>query len=444
MNACRMTMPTGLGLRGWLLLVVALVLGVGALFLVWMWPAGPLALEDSTPVDLKDPALVARGRYLARVGNCAACHTARGGAPYAGGRGMATPFGTVYSSNLTPSPEGLGGWGASDFWRAMHHGQSRDGRWLYPAFPFPNMTHVTRTDSDALFAYLQSLPAVAQSRPAHRLAWPYNTQVALKVWRTLYFRVSAAPASASGESAIRDGAARGAYLVRGLGHCSACHAPRDAWGGGTDMLALSGGLIPTQNWYAPSLTDPGEAGVQDWPAEAIVALFRGGRSGMAQVTGPMAEVVQHSTQYWSDTDLRAMAAYLKQLPRMARAVPSSLVEARPGTAGWKLYGDHCAACHGERGEGVRGNAGDFAYPPLTGNRAVTMASPANLVQLVLQGGFAPSTGTHPRPFGMPPFVLKLSDADIAAVLTHVRTSWGNRGLPVSELMVQQLRGVAAP
>lgn len=434
----------GAARRGGWLPVAAWVLPVVALAIGLAWPATPVAIEKAAPVDLKDPVLIERGRYLATVGNCAACHTARGGTPYAGGRGIDTPFGTVYSSNLTPSPEGLGGWSADDFWRALHYGQSRDGHWLYPAFPYPNTTHVTRADADALFAFLQNLPAVAQPRPAHALAWPYSTQAALGVWRFLYFKAGAAAASAGGDAPTRDPVARGAYLVRGLGHCSACHAPRDAWGGNADMLALSGGQMPLQNWYAPSLTDPGEGGVQDWPLEDIVTWFLEGRSGSALATGPMAEVVQHSTQHWHADDLLAMAQYLKQLPRTAGPTTRVAAQTRPDIAGARLYKAHCATCHGEQGEGVRGRDGAFAYPPLAGNRAVTLASPANLVQMVIGGGFAPSTAAHPRPFGMPPFVLKLSDADIAAVLTHLRTSWGNAAAPVSELMVQQLRGATVP
>jgi len=428
--------------RGRLLPVLALLLLLGGL-LTWLsWPATPIAVRTSATTPATDSTTVERGRYLATLGNCQLCHTPRGGVPYAGGRGIATPFGTIFSSNLTPSPAGLGAWSADDFWRALHHGQSRDGRWLYPAFPYNNTTHITRPDSDALYAYLRSLPPQATPTPAHQLDWPYSTQAALKVWRALYFEEGSTTPTAERDS--NQEVQHGAYLVRGLGHCSACHAPRNALGASSNMLDLAGGLIPVQNWYAPSLTNPTEAGVQDWTLDDIVALFQSGRAGNVLVTGPMAEVVQHSTQHWSAADLRAMALYLKQLPRTDTPVASTTTaSARLKGAGEQLYDKRCAQCHGEQGEGRRGTDGRFAYPPLAGNRAVTMASPANLVQIVLNGGFAPATPGHPRPFGMPPFVLNLSDGDVATLLTYIRTQWGNQAPPVSTLDVQQLRGTSA-
>ncbi len=374
------------------------------------------------------PELLARGAYLARAGNCAACHTTRGGTPYAGGRGIDTPFGAVYSSNLTPDVRtGIGSWSAAEFWRALHNGRSKDGRLLYPAFPYPSYTSVTRADSDALYAYLHSLPATAQPATPHALRWPFNQQAALAVWRALYF----SPSSFQPEPAQSAEWNRGAYLVRGLGHCGACHTARNALGGTDERLDLAGGLMPVQNWYAPSLTSAQEASVHDWPLQDTVRLLQTGIAPQGSVRGPMAEVVQQSTQYLSPQDLTAMAIYLKALPQTppqpARAAPST---PRNAEHGGKLYEQHCAQCHGAQGQGVAG-----AYPPLAGNRAVTMASTANLVHAVRNGGFAPSTAGNPRPFGMPPFVLVLSDADIAAVLTHIRTSWGNQAAGVTELEV---------
>lgn len=374
------------------------------------------------------PGLLARGAYLARAGNCAACHTTRGGTPYAGGRGIDTPFGVVYSSNLTPDVRtGIGSWSAVEFWRALHNGRSKDGRLLYPAFPYPSYTTVTRADSDALYAYLHSLPATSQPATPHALRWPFNQQAALAVWRALYF----APASFQPEAAQSAEWNRGAYLVRGLGHCGACHTARNALGATNDQLDLAGGLIPVQNWYAPSLTSVQEASVHDWPLEDAVRLLQTGVTPLATVLGPMAEVVQQSTQYLTPQDLTAMATYLKALPQTPLE-PRRDVAAMPRNVerGAKLYDQHCAQCHGAQGQGVAG-----AYPALAGNRAVTMASTANLVHAVRNGGFAPATAGNPRPFGMPPFVLVLSDADIAAVLTHIRASWGNQAAAVTELEV---------
>jgi mono/diheme cytochrome c family protein len=383
--------------------------------------------------------VIARGAYLARAGNCQACHSARGGEPYAGGRAIETPFGTVFSSNLTPDAEhGLGRWSAPQFWRAMHHGRSADGRLLTPAFPYDNTTLVSRADSDALYAYLRSLAPVAQAVRPHELRFPFNTQVALAVWRALYFEPREFQADAS-QSADWN---RGAYLVQGLGHCNACHASRNALGATHGPLDLGGGLIPVHNWYAPSLADGREAGVADWDRAEIVALLKTGAvsraSGLVTASGPMGEVVLRSTQHLSDADLGAMATYLQTLGARADASQTAAPEARqakPHARGEKLYVDHCAACHGDRGEGVPG-----AYAPLAGNRAVTMGVPANLVRIVLEGGFAPDTPGHPRPFGMPPFGQTLDNEELAALLTHVRTSWGNQGTAVSALQVNRYRG----
>ena len=411
-------------------LLVALVVG---------WFEWRVDSTGSMPVARAAPeaALVARGAYLARAGNCVGCHTARGGTPYAGGRGIDTPFGTVYASNLTPhDATGLGRWSVGHFWRALHNGRSRDGRLLYPAFPYPNYTRITRADADAIHAYLQSLPAVAQPNRPHALRFPYDTQAALAVWRVLYFRPGRFEPTRARPAAWN----RGAYLVQGLGHCNACHASRNALGATRGTLDLGGGLIPVQNWYAPSLTSTQEAGVHGWEAAQIVRLLQSGVAAGASVLGPMAEVVAGSTQHLSDTDLQAMADYLKSLPQSAARTDEVLrADTRTLDHGATVYDRQCVQCHGEQGEGVAG-----AYPRLAGNRAVTMDSPANLVHVVLEGGFPPATPGNPRPFGMPPLATLLSDDDIAAVLSFIRSSWGNRADPVTAYEVSRYRNRRAP
>ena len=422
----------------------------------WVWLLNTRDEPDLTSLALTavpDIAMVQRGAYLARVGNCMACHTARGGASYAGGRGIVTPFGTVYTSNLTPdNATGIGSWSPAHFWRAMHNGRSKDGRLLYPAFPYTSYTQVTREDSDALLAYLKSLTPVTQANQTHALRFAYKSQAALAVWRALYFSPGAYKPDASHDAAWN----RGAYLVNGLGHCSACHTARNALGA-TDGPDLGGGLIPVQNWYAPSLTSPHEAGMGDWSEQEIVRLLKDGVSPRASVNGPMTEVVLGSTQYLNPQDLSAMAVFLKSLSSASSAAPagtvsslsshsdiavmatspSALAGAVPKAVaayGAKLYEQHCAQCHGDNGKGVPN-----AYPALAGNRAVLMSQTSNLVQIVLNGGYAPATQGNPRPFGMPPFVLVLGDSDIAAVLTHIRMSWGNQASVVSPLDVNRIR-----
>ena len=421
----------------------AVVLAAGAAVVLWM-----LNVRDEVNVNIPvalapSGSLIERGAYLTLAGNCMTCHTARGGQKYAGGLGIQTPFGTLFTSNLTPDANtGIGSWSSAHFWRAMHNGRSKSGRLLYPAFPYTSYTRVTREDSDAMFAYLRSLPAVNQPNQPSTLRFPFNTQAALAVWRALYFTPGVHQPDASRTAQWN----RGAYLVTGLGHCSACHSPRDALGGIRHSLALAGGLIPMQNWYAPSLASPQEAGVRDWNRDDIVSLLKNGVAPGASVSGPMAEVVLRSTQHLSPQDLGAMAEYLKALPDATAnpEPPAPLAVSRTNASfntekAAKLYEQHCAQCHGDKGEGVAD-----AYPPLAGNRSVTMASTANLVQMVLGGGFSPATAGNPRPFGMPPFVLVLNDSEVADVITHIRTSWGNNASNITAMEVNRIRANQAP
>jgi len=380
---------------------------------------------------------IALGRYLALAGNCAGCHTARGGAPYAGGRAVETPFGNVYASNLTSDPAtGLGAWTAADFWRALHHGKSRDGKRLYPAFPYPNYTRVTRDDADALFAYLRTLAAVNQRNREHDLRFPYNQRWLLAGWRALYFKPGVYQ-TASGQDAEWN---RGAYLVQGLGHCNACHTGRDVLGGSNLKADLAGGMIPMLNWYAPSLTSDVEAGLGNWEVAHIVELLKVGVGARGSVYGPMAEVVYNSLQHLNDADVRAMAVYLKALPQTLAATDAG----GPGVAprelqsvmalGSELYERHCADCHGAEGAGR-----PPVYPPLAGNRSLTMRPAVNSIRMVLNGGFPPGTAGNPRPYGMPPFRPTLNDDEVAAVVSYIRNSWGNRAGLVSPLEVDRFR-----
>jgi len=382
---------------------------------------------------------LARGAYLARAGDCMACHTARGGKPYAGGRAIATSFGTLYAPNITADKEtGLGNWSARDFWRALHHGKSKDGSFLYPAFPYPNYTKITRTDADALFAYLQTVTPVSQASQEHALRFPYNYRILLAGWRALYFTAgSYAPQTAQSVEWNR-----GAYLVQGLGHCSACHTTRNAFGASVDKSDLAGGLIPIMNWYAPSLTSDAEAGLGNWEIGHIAALLKTGVSPRSTVFGPMAEVVSQSLQHLNDADIQAMAVYLKSLPQtdpppaLETAQPDKATADRLLQAGGKIYEQHCAECHQANGQGIAP-----AYPPLNGNRALTMGSAVNPIHMVLNGGFPPSTTGNPRPYGMPPFGQALNDQEVAAVVSYIRNSWGNRAGFVAPQEVNRYRSI---
>ena len=381
-----------------------------------------------------------QGEYLARAGDCVACHTQPGDKLFAGGRAMPTPFGTLYSPNITPDDEtGIGKWTADEFYRMMHTGRSRDGSLLYPAMPYGAYTKVTRADSDAIFAYLRSVPPVHRPNRPHELRFPYNNRELLLGWRTLYFREGEYQADPARSVEWN----RGAYLVQGLGHCSMCHTAINALGGSSESKAFEGGLIPMQDWYAPSLTSNKEAGLGDWSIGDIADLLQKGVSHRGAVYGPMAEVVYDSLQYVSDDDVRAMAVYLKSLPQHGAESDhaASSVSGEEGKLlselGSKIYDAQCATCHGKRGEGKLPD-----FPPLANNQSIQMTSAVNPIRMVLNGGYAPGTAKNPSPYGMPPFAQSLSDEEVAAVVTFIRTAWGNHGTPVTAKQANALR--AAP
>jgi mono/diheme cytochrome c family protein len=378
--------------------------------------------------------VINRGEYLARAGDCVACHTAPGGKQFAGGRAMATPFGNLYVPNITADEEtGIGKYTPDEFYRMMHTGISRDGSLMYPAMPFASYTKVTREDCDAIYAYLMSVPPVKQENRKHELRFPYNKRELLIGWRALYFREGEYEPDPK-QSAQWN---RGAYLVEGLGHCAMCHTAINALGGSRESDALEGGMIPNQNWYAPSLTSNREAGLGEWSIKEITDLLQVGISNRGTVYGPMAEVVYNSLQYLSDEDVAAMAVYLKALPqRDTTVIPSSARLVAPSVMelGRTTYEKQCAVCHGAEG---KGNAP--VYPPLANNQSITMPSPVNSIRMVLNGGYPPGTKKNPRPHGMPPFAHILNDDEVAAVVTYIRVAWGNSGTPVTPAQANELR-----
>jgi cytochrome c553 len=400
--------------------------------------------QNNTPPSTALPTLspahaqVQRGAYLARIGNCAQCHTAPGGRPYAGARSIQTPFGTIFSSNLTAdATHGLGAWTQQDFWNALHEGKSKNGRLLYPAFPYTSYTHITRSDANALFAYFQSLAPVAQPNQPHQLSWPAKTTLGLWAWRWLFFSPAAT------EPPLE----RGEYLVRGLAHCNECHLPRNALGA-SQHKSLRDASMPDSAWVSPSLDPRNPNAASHWSEAELVRLLKTGVSPHGYAQGPMAEVVLHSTQYLEESDAQAIAKYLRRANTAAptpKPVPTATAQApnpnpnpkanvnalHPGA---RLYTQHCSQCHGVNGQGQAG-----AYPALAGNPRVTQANTQNLIQTLLYGGYPAATAGNPRPFGMPAFVLHLNDAQSAAVLSFVRSAWGNTAAPVATIDITQAK-----
>jgi mono/diheme cytochrome c family protein len=407
----------------------------------WLFAMALAAVVQASAVAQEQVAqnassMVSTGEYLARAGDCVACHTAPEGKLFAGGRAMPTPFGTLYTSNITSDLEtGIGKWSADQFYATMHTGRFPDGGLLYPAMPFGSYTKVTRKDSDAIFAYLKTIPSVRIERRAHDLRFPYNNRSLILGWRTLFFRDGEYKPDPTKSEEWN----RGAYLVEGLGHCGMCHTAINALGGSSESQAFEGGLIPMQNWYAPSLTSNKEAGLGDWSIKDISDLLRTGVSNRGAVYGPMAEVVYNSLQYLTDEDTRAMAVYLKGLAQ--GGAPETTVSRVPTaessllmSLGKAVYDAQCVSCHGSQGQGKPPH-----YPVLAGNQSIQMTSAVNAIRMVLNGGYPPGTAGNPMPYGMPPFAVSLSDNEIAAVVTYIRTSWGNRGSAVTASQANELR-----
>ena len=413
--------------------VRSIAIGLQLLFAM----AAQASAQSQTRAEDK-ASIIEKGEYLAQAGDCVACHTAPGGKLFAGGRAMPTPFGTLYTSNITPDRDtGVGKWTADQFYTMMHTGRSPDGGLLYPAMPFASYTKVTRADSDAIFAFMQSVPAVKLPNKPHELKFPYNNRSLILGWRTLFFTEGEFKPDPTKSSEWN----RGAYLVQGLGHCAMCHTAINALGGSSESAAFEGGLIPMQNWYAPSLTSNKEGGLGDWSIEDISDLLRTGISKRGAVYGPMADVTYNSLQYMTEADSRAMAIYLKTLaehsiPDAPRGTTTAQESSLLLRLGQTIYADKCASCHGGAGLGKPPH-----YPPLASNQSIQMSSAVNPIRMVLNGGYPPGTKGNPMPHGMPPFAQALSDDEVAAVVTYIRVSWGNHGAPVSAAEANALRSV---
>ena len=356
-------------------------------------------------------AQVARGEYLARAGDCISCHTAAGGAPFAGGYRLNTPFGYLLAPNITPDAEtGIGSWSADDFYRALHEGVNKGGEDMYPAMPYDFYTTVTREDSDAIYAYLRTVKPVRNAVDVNHLQFPFNQRVSMAAWRELYFTEQTFKADPAKSPAWN----RGAYLVEGLGHCSSCHSPRDRMGGIEKDKEFAGASI--DGWFALNLTSDIAAGLGRWtPAEIAAYLKSGTTKGKTTALGPMSEVVQNSTSHLTDADLAAMAQYLKSLPADSTLRAGRQILYPERQRGATLYLQYCSGCHQAKGQGVAGQ-----FPPLAGNPVVLAPDPANVFKAVLEG--IPAQGRY-KP--MPAFAPQLSDQQIADLVNYLRSSWGN-------------------
>lgn len=440
------------------ILIALIVLGVlAALALIYV-PFKPTPANEALAADWKAEA--GRGEYVMRASDCMACHTAKGGEPMAGGRGIESPMGTIWSSNITPDKEtGLGSWTLDQFRAAMVDGIGGHGQQLYPAMPYENYRFMKESDIRALFDYIQTeVKPVRNEVQATSLSFPFNMRFGIRAWNWQ---------ALSGDSDFKpmagdDQQIRGQYLVEGAGHCAACHSPRTAFmaQNGTrlsDSSFLTGGMV--DDWSAPALRGK-DSRAQKWSTEQLAAYLATGRNAHAVANGEMALVVEHSMQYMSDADLNAMARFLKTMDgQSADAAPEKVVtpgprstavskadEAGEATAkllksaspdmplGARLYLDNCAACHFVSGKGA-----PEIFPELQGNAMVLGKDASPLVSVILQGASSPATDRRPMHLVMQGYADRLTDGEVAALASFVRKGWGNQASDVSESQVSKVR-----
>ncbi|EHH67024.1 cytochrome c [Gluconobacter morbifer] len=402
-----------------------------------------------------DQSLIEKGHYLAAASDCAACHSTKGRPAYSGGTSFSLPIGKIYSTNITPDPDhGIGRYSEAEFARALRQGIRRDGATLYPAMPYPSYARLTDEDIQALYAYFHDgVKAAAVSPPSNEITWPLSMRWPLTFWRWMFAPAPAKAQTTTLKEYTDPQLARGAYLVEGPAHCGACHSPRaitmqeKALTSSESPQYLAGGA-EVDGWMPPSLRQEDRTGLGRWSEEDIVAFLKTGRNARSASFGSMTEAVMHGTQHLTDADLTAIAKYLLSLPPTRQgedkwqndpATANALHRADLSQRGAKVYVDRCAACHRTDGKGY-----PSVFPPLAGNPVVMGEDPASLVHIVQRGAALPGMEAAPSGFTMPSFGKKLSDEDIADVVTFIRQAWGNKAPAVSADDVRKLKASMPP
>lgn len=413
------------------------VLGIVPFAMGQMPPLPAHPSEEVTPTELlsrpinaatPNAAQLARGQYLVAAGDCMSCHLRKGGESFAGGLALKTPFGVIYTSNITPDQKtGIGSWNSDQFYRAMHDGKDDEGDNLYPAFPYPWFRLASREDDDAIFAYLKSVPAVNYTPPENQLPFPLSMRSLIAGWKLLFFEKH------EYQNVPRQSPEwnRGAYLVNGLGHCGGCHTPKNILGADRPGHKFYGGKL--DHWVAPDLTSNPRTGLGNWKVEDIAEYLATGRNALAGAGGAMADVITYSTSLMNDADRHAIATYLKS----QSASPGGTIAPPDPDAmrrGAEIYSDACTSCHLESGVGQ-----SRVFPPLGHDAMLQQDDPTSLEHIILGGSRIGTSASLPSPLTMPSFAWKLSDQEIADVSTFVRNSWGNQAGAVSAGAVRDLR-----
>jgi len=406
---------------------------------IWLCGLAALAVAGAAyaatgGVNTQDFKQVERGRHLAIAGDCAGCHTLPGSShDFAGGLPIETPFGMLLAPNITPdAATGIGAWSDDEFVNALTKGTGRNGTHLYPAMPYTYYTKLSRDDVLAIRAYLKTVPAVHHAVKSNQLPFPFNVRASLTGWDALFLKAGAF-------KPVPDKSAewnRGAYLVEGLAHCGMCHTPKNTLGGDKRHEALQGYAL--QGWFAPNITNDQRLGLGTWTAADIAEYLKTGHNRFSAASGPMGDVITHSTSQMTDADLHAIAVYLKDRPAPKEENPPAKPDTATVTIGGKIYADECSACHGRDGKGTPG-----LFPALAGSPAVRQNDPTSLMRVVLRGARSAGTDRAPTAPAMPSFGWLLNDAQVADLLTYVRNTWGNASTPVTADDVRKSRRALA-
>jgi mono/diheme cytochrome c family protein len=408
----------------------ALAVGAAALAALLGLTALDGSLHAAEQTDAQNFAQIERGRYLAEVADCVACHIEpTDNRPFAGGRPIETPFGIIVASNITPDRDtGIGAWSDDEFVAAVRRGVRRDGRLLYPAMPYPSYTKMSRDDVLAIRAYLNTVAPVRNAVEANQLPFPLNIRAGMRFWDGLYFTEGEFKPDPTRSDAWN----RGAYLVEGAAHCGTCHTPKTLLGGDKTSAALQGYAI--QGWFAPDITNDVRLGLGQWTTEDIVEYLRTGHNRFVAATGPMAEEITHSSSHMTDADLAAIAAYLKEQPSETHEITPVPADDPVMIAGGAIYRDLCSACHTVNGNGI-----PYLFPALANSPSVRSTDPTTVIRIILRGARSVATTSQPTAPAMPSFDWQLGDERVAAVATYIRNSWGSAAPAVSATEVGKVR-----
>ena len=433
------------------LAAVGIGVGIGGGHLLSQQRAAISADDAQKKFDLTDAELIKQGAYIARTADCVACHTAPGGQDYAGGLAMETPLGAIYSTNITPDPEtGIGNYSFADFKRAVKHGVTPDNRPLYPAMPYPSYVIMPDEDIAAMYAYFMSdVKPVVHKNGDSTIPWPLDMRWPMSWWQLLF----ASDRDFVADPRLSELENRGAYLIEGPGHCGACHTPRGLAYEEKSMAMkdhdvnnafLSGAVI--DGWRAKSLRAEAR-GLASWSQDDLEMFFKTGRTDVVAAFGAMGEVIEHSTRYMTNEDIRAMAAYLKQLPPAKDKIlefepkeditTAALQAGTDHSRGALLYVENCMVCHRADGQGI-----PRIFPALAGNSAIFAKNPQSTIQVTLEGGKMPSNDIDVMDFAMPAF-NHLSTDDIVEVLNFIRNGWTNQAPKVTAKEVDHIKDFLA-